>query len=219
MGRIWVWREAEADALFAEAKGLLNRGRVVALPTETFYALAAHPYQEQALEGLFALKERPPDKAVLLLVANPEMLPSLVAEIPEAAAALIKAFWPGPLTLILPARPDLSGWLTANTGTVGVRQPRQGVTCRLIHYLGFPVTGTSANRSGQPPLIDAGEVDRIFGEEVPLIVDAGSCPGGLPSTIVDVSSHPPRLVRPGAISLASLRDIIPEIHVDTKTHA
>ncbi len=218
MGRIWVWREAEADALFQEAKGLLNAGQVVALPTETFYALAAHPYQEQALERLFALKERPPDKPVLLLVANPEMLVILASHIPETAAALINRFWPGPLTLILPARPGLSGWLTANTGTVGVRQPRQAVTCRLIDYLGFPVTGTSANRSGKPPLVSAGEVEREFGQDAPLIVDAGPCPGGLPSTIVDLTRIPPRLVRSGAVSLASLKTVIHEIHVEMETH-
>ena len=211
MGRIWEWREAEVDALFEEAEELISSGRIMALPTETFYALAVHPFQEAALESLFTLKERPPEKPVLLLVANPEMLPSVVASIPESAAVLIKEFWPGPLTLILPARAGLSSWLTDGTGTVGVRQPRQAVTCRLIHFLGHPVTGTSANRSGHPPLTAAAEVDREFGESVPLIVDAGPCPGGLPSTIVDVSLPRPRLVRPGSVDLASLREVIPDI--------
>jgi L-threonylcarbamoyladenylate synthase len=218
MGRIWLWREAEAEVLLEEAKELINAGQVVALPTETFYALAAHPFQEQALKSLFALKERPPDKPVLLLVSKPEMLSSLVSHIPKAAGALIKAFWPGPLTLVLPARSNLSGWLTAKTGTVGVRQPRQPITCRLIDYLGIPVTGTSANRSGKPPLNGAPEVDREFGDRVPLIVDTGPCAGGLPSAILDLTQDPPRLVRPGAISLASLKEIIPEIHVDTETN-
>lgn len=219
MGRIWEWRETEADALLEEAKGLLNAGQVVALPTETFYALAVHPWQEQALKHLFALKERPPHKPVLLLVADPEMLPLLVSHIPETAAVLIRAFWPGPLTLVLPARPHLSDWLTANTGTVGVRQPRHEVTCRLIHYLGAPVTGTSANRNGQPPLLGSTEVDREFGKAVPLIVDAGPCPGGKPSTIVDLTLDPPRLVRFGAVSLATLKKVIPKIHANLETHA
>jgi L-threonylcarbamoyladenylate synthase len=211
MGRIWVWREAEAEAVFEEAKRLLNAGHVVALPTETFYALAAHSFREESLEDLFALKKRSPDKPVLLLVGNPAMLPRLVAEIPDAAAALISRFWPGPLTLILPARPDLSLWLTAGTGTVGVRQPRQTVTCRLIDTLGFPVTGTSANRSGEAPLVRADEVDRDFGDTVPLIVDVGPCPGGLPSTIVDLTGVPARLVRPGAVDLGSLQEVLPNI--------
>ena len=148
---------------------------------------------------------------MLLLVANPEMLASIVASISESAAALIKEFWPGPLTLILPARAELSRWLTGGTGTVGVRQPSQAVTCRLIHSLGHSVTGTSANRSGEPPLMSATEVDREFGDAVPLILDAGPCPGGRPSTIVDVSSPRPRLVRPGAVDLASLTAVIPDI--------
>jgi L-threonylcarbamoyladenylate synthase len=211
MGRIREWREAEAEAMFAEAKRLINAGRLIALPTETFYALAAHPFQEGALESLFALKDRPPEKPVLLLVANPEMLVSVAAAIPETAAALIKQFWPGPLTLILPARPELSRRLTGGDGTVGVRQPRQPVTCRLIHYLGHPVTGTSANRSGEPPLVLAMDVERKFGEATPLIVDAGPCPGGQPSTIVNLALDPPRLVRPGAVSLADLREVIPDI--------
>lgn len=218
MGRIWKWREAEAEALFREAKRLLDAGRIIALPTETFYALAAHPFQEAALAALFALKERPPEKPVLLLVADPDMLSGLVERVPEAAVRLIKEFWPGPLTLILPARPGLPPLLTGNTGSVGVRQPGQPLTCRLIQALGYPVTGTSANRSGQPPLIQAGGVEKEFGDAVPLIVDAGPCPGGLPSTVVDLSSTPPRLVRPGALEVARLRDVIPNIQVDAETH-
>jgi L-threonylcarbamoyladenylate synthase len=218
MGRIWEWREAEADALFEEANRLVSSGRIIALPTETFYALAAHPFQEKALEKIFDLKERPPEKPVLLLMANPAMLASVAAELPEPGAALIRKFWPGPLTLILPARPGLSRRLTGGTGTVGVRQPRQSVTGRLIHFLGHPVTGTSANRSGRPSLATALEVEREFGSEVPLILDAGPCPGGLPSTIVDLSRHPPRLVRAGAIELARLRDVIPDILVPMETY-
>jgi len=218
MRRIWEWREVEADALFEEAKRLIDSGRIIALPTETFYALAAHPFQEEALERLFSLKERSPEKPVLLLVANPAMLASVAAELPATAAALIKAFWPGPLTLILPARPGLPVWLTGGTDTVGVRQPRQSVTCRLIHFLGHPVTGTSANRSGQPPLAAASEVAGEFGDEVPLILDAGPCPGRLSSTIVDLSTPPPRLVRAGAIELARLRDVIPDILVPAETY-
>ncbi|MDI6854456.1 MAG: L-threonylcarbamoyladenylate synthase [Deltaproteobacteria bacterium] len=218
MSRIWKWREAEADALFEEANRLISSGRIIALPTETFYALAAHPFQEKALERLFDIKERPPEKPVLLLIANPAMLTLVATGLPEPGAALIKNFWPGPLTLILSARPELSGRLTGGTGTVGVRQPRQSVTGRLIHFLGHPVTGTSANRSGRPSLASALEVEEEFGEEVDLILDAGPCPGGLPSTIVDLSRQPPRLVRPGAIELARLRDVIPEILVPVETY-
>jgi len=211
MGRIREWREAETDALVGEAGKLLAAGQVVALPTETFYALAVHPFQEAALERLFALKERPPGKPVLLLVASLEMLADLVAEVSPAAEALIREFWPGPLTIILPAKPGLPALVTGGTGTVGVRQPRQAATCRLIQGLGHPVTGTSANRSGRPPLTRAPEVDREFGEAVPLIVDTGPCPGGLPSTVVDLSSSRPRLLRPGAVDLERLKKVVPDL--------
>ncbi len=211
MGRIWEWREEEALAFWAEARGLLDSGGIMAVPTDTFYALAAHPFQEKTLKKLFALKERPPEKPVLLLVAAPEMLPQVVREVPQVGQELMARFWPGPLTLIFPARPGLPPLLTGGTGTIGVRQPRQDLTLRLVAALGFPVTGTSANRTGQAPLTEAAEVARQFGKGVDLILNAGPCPGGKPSTIVDVSGPSPRLVRPGAIPAALLSQFIPEM--------
>lgn len=211
MGRIWQWREEEAEALWAECRRLVDSGGILALPTETFYALAVDPYQFAALERLFAIKGRHGAKPVLLLVASPEMALKVARKVPMAGARLMEQFWPGPLTLILPAREDLPPLVTAETGTVGVRQPRQAVTCRLLAALGLPVTGTSANRSGQEPLTRPEEVDREFGAEVDLILDTGPCPGGLPSTIVNVSIAPPRLVRPGAIAVKELRKIIPNL--------
>ena len=218
MGQIWEWREEEAAALLEEVRASIAAVGIVALPTETFYALAVQPFQEKALARLFALKERPLGKPVLVLVANPEMLPRVAREVPELARRLMAQFWPGPLTLILPARPELPRLITGDTDTVGVRQPRQGVTCRLLAGLGLPVTGTSANRAGHKPLTRAAEVLREFGEAVPLIVDAGPCPGGLPSTIVDLSGSPPRLVRPGAIETASLLEFIPEMQAEIISH-
>jgi L-threonylcarbamoyladenylate synthase len=211
MGRVRVWREEEAGGLVEEVRTLLLAGGVVALPTETFYALAVYPFKEEALTRLFTLKVRPAAKPVLVLVGAPEMLSQVAGEIPAAGVRLLGEFWPGPLTLILPARPGLPDLLTGGTGTIGVRQPRQTVTCRLLTALGFPVTGTSANRAGQPPLAGAQEVAREFGDGVDLIVDTGPCPGGLPSTIVDVTRDPPRLVRPGAAPLASLMAVLPEL--------
>ena len=211
MARIWAWEEAKAGALWAKAREVLARGGVLALPTETFYGLAVNPFQEEALRRLFRLKERPLEKPVLLLVATLEMLSQVAGPVSEVAAALIKRFWPGPLTLILPARPDLPDLLTGGTGTVGVRQPRHSITLRLVDGLGYPVTGTSANRSGQAPLTRALEVAREFGEELDLVLDAGPCPGGEPSTIVDVSRCPAHLVRAGAVSRARLAKLLPEL--------
>lgn len=211
MGRIWIWREEDAGEFWDEARRVLKNNGIIAVPTETFYALAANPFQEAALSRLFALKQRAPEKPVLLLVDGPAMLKQLVREVPNPAQRLMEKFWPGPLTIIFPSLPQLPRLITAGTGTIGVRQPRHPLTCRLINELGYPITGTSANRSGRPPLTRAGEVVREFPDEVDLILDAGDCPGGKPSTIIDVSSAPPRLVRAGAVPASELAEIVPEI--------
>ena len=210
MGRIRTWQESQEEEILAAVQQHLAAQEVVALPTETFYALAADPFSPEALGRVFALKQRAPHKAVLILVASPDMLLEVAREVPEVAQILMARFWPGPLTLILPGRDGLPGLLTGGTGTIGVRWPRQEVTCRIIARLGYPVTGTSANRTGAPPLTGAAEIARDF-PEVPLIVDAGPCPGGLPSTIIDLTRRPPRLVRAGAVPVEVLLDLIPHL--------
>jgi len=211
MGRIWTWREENAGAFWDEARTVLRRHGIIAVPTETFFGLAVNPFQAEALVRLFALKDRSPGKPVLVMVAGPAMLPQVVREIPEVANRLMARFWPGPLTIIFPGLPHLLRGLTGGTGTIGVRQPRQSLTCRLITELGHPITGTSANRAGYRPCVRADEVARAFGDDLDLILDAGPCPGGLPSTIVDVTNSSPRLVRAGAIPPAELAEIMPEM--------
>jgi L-threonylcarbamoyladenylate synthase len=217
MGGIWTWRQENAGAFWNEVRTVLERHGIVAVPTETFFALAVNPFQEEALVRLFALKDRSPEKPVLVLVDGPAMLPRVVREIPEVAHRLMARFWPGPLTIILPSLPNLPRQLTGGTGTIGVRQPRQSLTCRLITELGHPITGTSANRAGHRPCVRAQEVAREFGPALGLILDAGPCPGGLPSTIVDVTGSTPRLVRAGAIPAAELAGIMPEMEPNSAT--
>ncbi len=212
MARIWVWREKQAEAFFVEARGVLRSKGVLALPTETFYALAVNPFDPAALARLFTLKERPAAKPVLVLISGPEMLFQVVREVPAAAPRLMSAFWPGPLTLIMPGRQDLPPLLTGGTDTIGIRLPRQPLVCRLMTALGLPLTGTSANRSGQDPLIAAAQVEKEFGDEVDLILDAGPCPGGPPSSIVDVTVSPPRLVRTGAVATSAIKELFPEMN-------
>jgi L-threonylcarbamoyladenylate synthase len=211
MRRLWPWQEETAGKFWEAARKTLKCDGIMAVPTDTFYALAVNPFQEKALARLFALKQRSPEKPVLLLIDGQGMLPQVAREIPEAAIRLMARFWPGPVTIIFPAQSQLPRLLTGGTGTVAVRHPRQSLTCRLIAALGYPITGTSANRSGHPPLTQAAAVERIFGDQVDLILDAGDCPGGLPSTIVNVCASPPRLVRAGAVSAAELAEIIPEM--------
>lgn len=211
MGRILQWREEEAESITEEVRAVLLAGGLAALPTETFYALSAHPFGEEALKHLLTLKARPARKPILLLVSDQDMVMQLAREIPEAAARLMARFWPGPLTIILPARPEMSRLLTGDTGTIGVRQPAQPVTLGLLARVGFPVTGTSANRSGARPLTRAREVAREFGDALDLVLDAGPCPGGKPSTVVDVSRTPALLVRAGAVPAAALAEVLPEL--------
>jgi L-threonylcarbamoyladenylate synthase len=211
MAPIWVWQEDQAAAFFAEARRVLRSGGVMALPTETFYALAVNPFDPSALARLFALKGRPVGKPVLVLIAGPEMLFQVARGVPAAAPRLMARFWPGPLTLIFPARPDLPPLLTGDTGAIGLRQPRQEQVCRLLTALGLPLTGTSANRAGQEPLSAAPKVARVFGDGVDLILDVGPCPGGLPSSIVDLTVSPPRLVRAGAIAFTVIQEVLPDM--------
>ena len=211
MGRIWEWREETAGAFWDEARTVLKGNGVIAVPTETFYALAVNPFQTEALVRLFALKDRAPEKPVLVLVDGPERLHQVAREVPVLARRLMEKFWPGPLSIIFPGLPHLPRGLTGGTGTIAVRQPRQELACRLIAALGFPVTGTSANRAGGRPLVRADDVAREFGDHLDLVLEAGVCPGGLPSTIVDVTRVPPRLVRAGAVPAAELVEIMPEL--------
>jgi L-threonylcarbamoyladenylate synthase len=209
MGRVWTWREETAGAFWDEARAVLGRHGIMAVPTETFFALAVNPFKAEALVRLFALKARSTEKPVLVMVAGPEMLNQVAREVPGLARRLMEKFWPGPLTIIFPSLPHLPRQLTGGTGTIGVRQPRQSLTCRLITELGHPITGTSANRAGCRPCVRGDEVAREFGDDLDLILDAGPCPGGLASTIVDVTGASPRLVRAGAIPPAELAEIMP----------
>ena len=123
MGRIWEWREEDAGAFWDEARTVLRRNGIMAVPTETFYALAVNPFQAEALVRLFALKDRAPEKPVLVLVAGPSMLPQVVREVPEAAIRLMARFWPGPLTMIFPACPICPGCSPGAPGPSGCASP------------------------------------------------------------------------------------------------
>lgn len=218
MCRMWPWQPQTAEPFFQEAREILEADGLLAVPTETFYALACHPFRTEALRRLFAVKERPPDKPILLLVADLGRVAEVADAIPPVAVRLIECFWPGPLTLILPARPELPPLITGGTGTVGVRQPRQRATLALLRALDLPLTGTSANRAGEPPACTAQEVAQALGSKLDGILDDGPCPGGLPSTVVDLTTRPPRLVRPGAISLEELRELLPDLAAAGEAH-
>lgn len=192
------------DDIIAKASCVLNRGGIISYPAESFYALGVSAFDETAVKSLFELKGRPPEKPLPLIVGGEEVLLSVVQCIPDQAKELIERFWPGPLTLVLKARENVSRLLTGGTGTVAVRIPGESAALYLARALRLPVTATSANPSAKPPAETAGEVIDYFGERVDLIIDAGRSPGGKPSTIVDVTVVPFRILREGRVSLHNI---------------
>src|SRR5213594_1495890 len=206
MARVLSLELDSSNRVLEEAARVLRRGGVIAMPTETFYALGVSTSDEVAIRRVCAMKGRPQGKPILALIADRAQLTSLVDEVTSAATTLMERFWPGPLTLIFPASPLLPKVLTAGTGSVGVRQTAHTGLAALLRQVG-PLTGTSANRSGDPPARTAEEVQTTLGSEVDLILDGGSTIGGLPSTIVDTVS-PIRLLREGPISRQQIETVL-----------
>jgi L-threonylcarbamoyladenylate synthase len=175
---------ASDPAALDQAARLLGQGGLIAFPTETYYGLGVDPFNVEALERLFAVKQRQPDKAVLVLVAEQAQVVQLAAEMPAVLQKLMHHFWPGPLTLVFPGQASLPTLLTGGTGNIGIRHSPHPLVSRLLHAFGGPITATSANRSGAPPATTAAEVQESLGSEIDLIVDGGTTPGGAGSTLV-----------------------------------
>jgi L-threonylcarbamoyladenylate synthase len=188
---------------YSEAVRLLKQGGLIAFPTETYYALGVDPFNQQALQRLFRVKQRRADKAVLVLVADRLQVELLAESEPAPFAKLMAAFWPGPLTLVFPAKTTLPKLLTGGTGTVGIRQSPDRTATYLLQEFAGPITATSANRSGALPATTAAEVLDVFGAEVDLILDGGATPGGPGSTLVGYDRKV-CCIRPGRISFATI---------------
>lgn len=173
---------------------------LIAFPTETFYGLGANARSRAALERIFEAKGRPGGLPIPVIVAAAAALDPLVTDISASARKLMAAFWPGPLTLVFRAAAGLPDRLTGGTGTVGVRVSSHPVAAALAGRCPFPLTATSANRSGEPPARSAGGLDPGLREALDLVIDGGPTPGGPASTVLDVTLEPPRLLRAGAVS-------------------
>lgn len=194
----------------APAARVLLAGGVAAGPTGTFYALMALADQPAALERVARLKgeEARRRKPSLLLIDQPARARAYAREVPEAAQRLMAAFWPGPLTLLLPAHTGLHPTLVGQGRTVALRVDSLPLTRLLARMADRGLTGTSANRSGQPPAATADEALAIFGDEIDMLIDGGPAPGGAPSTIVDAGQNPPRLARAGALPIGEIRKVV-----------
>lgn len=189
------------NEVLKKAIGILNKGGIVAYPTETFYGLGAKYDNEDSLKKLYKLKKRPEEKPMPLIIGAKELLPMIAASVNNLAIVLMDKFWPGPLTLILRAKKGLSNYLTAkaNTNKIAVRIPGESIALYLAIEAGFPITATSANISGMPPADSAKTVIKYFEDKIDLIIDGGKTPGGLPSTIVDATERDIKILREGVI--------------------
>jgi L-threonylcarbamoyladenylate synthase len=192
----------------ARAAELLRAGELVAFPTDTVYGVAAVANQPGAVARLYVAKGRPPEKAIPLLLADVQDLDAVVEQVSDRVRRLVARFWPGGLTLILP-KSDAVPAEVSPTPNVAVRLPDLLLTRQIIAAVGTPLAVTSANQSGQPSTRTATGVMAQLSGRIAVVVDGGTCPGGVPSTILDCTTDPPRVLRTGAIPLEILHQVTP----------
>ncbi len=197
-----------------KAGELLRAGEVVAIPTETVYGLAANAYDGSAVSKIFKAKGRPQDNPLIVHIAKVETLSDLVAEVPKAAKKLAAAFWPGPLTMILPKSEKIPDAVSAGLPTVAVRMPSHPVAHAVIEAAGVPLAAPSANLSGSPSPTNAKYVLEDMHDRIPLILDGGSSAVGVESTVITLATARPRVLRPGGITVEQLRALLGEVDVD-----
>lgn len=186
------------------AAALLRAGELVAFPTDTVYGAGAVAWDRQAVAKLYVAKLRALDKAIPLLLAAADDLDLVAVNVSPAARRLAQRFWPGPLTLVLPKARGVPDEVTAGGATVAVRVPDHSLALALIRLAGAPLATTSANLSGHPSPVTAEEVTEQLAGRIAMILDGGRCPGGVPSTLVDVTGETPHILRPGPLSLADI---------------
>ena len=202
------------DEELKEAARILRSGGLVAFPTETVYGLGGNALDEDAARKIYAAKGRPSDNPLIAHVSCVEEVEPLVKEIPEAGRKLMEAFWPGPLTMIFPKSEKVPYGTTGGLDTVAIRMPDDPVANRLIALAGVPVAAPSANTSGRPSPTTADHVWQDMNGRIDMIIDGGPVGIGVESTIVDVSSAVPAVLRPGAITMEMLEEVLGEVSVD-----
>lgn len=197
-----------------EAADLIKKDEVVAFPTETVYGLGANAYSTEAVQKIFEAKGRPTDNPLIIHIADLNALKEVAEQIPDSAEKLIKAFWPGPLTLVLPKKGPLSPLVTAGLETVGIRMPEHPIALELIRLSGVPLAAPSANRSGKPSPTTGAHVQLDLDGKIAGIVDGGPTGVGVESTVVDCTTSPVTILRPGGITAEQLTEVLGEVQVD-----
>lgn len=203
-------RSPEPEAI-GRAEALIRAGGVVCFPTRCLYGLGADALDAAAVERVYEIKQRPADMPLLVLISRSAQLTELAARVPPMAKMLIERFWPGRLTLVLEAQPLIPARLTAGTGKIGIRLAAHPVARALVEAFAGPITGTSANLSGESGCRQVAELDPRIARQVDLILDGGALKGGVGSTVVDVTGENPVVIREGDISrpeiLAAIKSI------------
>ena len=205
---------ADAPETARLAAEIIKSGELVAIPTETVYGLGANGLDPEAVAKIFAAKGRPQDNPLILHLAGPEQMEDYCHHIPQAAYTLAERFWPGPLTMVLPAKSCVPKATRAGLPTVAVRCPDSDITREIIRLAGVPVAAPSANISGKPSTTTAEHVLHDHDGRIPAIVDGGPCRVGVESTIVDLTESRPRLLRPGGITPEQLKEVLGDLIVD-----
>lgn len=200
-------------AAITTAAETLRRGGLVAFPTETVYGLGANATDSAAVSRIFEAKGRPASDPLIVHIASSDVLESVARDIPPLAQALASAFWPGPLTLVLPRHPNIPANVSAGMETVAVRMPRHPVALALLSAAGLPIAAPSANTFSRPSATTAAHVYEDLGGRIDIILDGGATPIGLESTVLDLTGETPLVLRPGGITLEQLERYIPNIQV------
>jgi len=200
--------QCPAPAVLAEALAVLRRGGVVAYPTDTVYGLAVDAMRPDAIARLYTVKGRPESKALPVIIGALPQLAAVAATVPAMAERLIVAFWPGPLTLLLPPHPRVPAALLGDSDRIGVRWPASIISQQLAVGLGGAITASSANRSGAPAALTAADVIAQLAPTVDLVLDAGAVTSPVVSTILDVTVEPPCVYRPGKIAQHALEAVL-----------
>lgn len=196
-----------------KAADILKKGGIVAIPTETVYGLAANCFEERAVKNIFFAKGRPQDNPLIVHISNMDMLKEIARDIPEIALKCAEKFWPGPFTMVLPKTDKIGDCISPNLNTVAVRMPENKVALEIINASGLPLAAPSANTSGSPSPTSASHVEADLDGKIDAIVYSSDCKVGVESTVVTFCENPPRLLRPGGITVEQLREIT-DIAVD-----
>ncbi len=195
-------------SVIEKAVSFLKAGKLVAFPTDTVYGIGADVFNEEAVRRIFTVKKRDTDKPLQVLISHRSDLQNIAEDQSEVLDRLASEFWPGPLTLVMKAKEDFPRQVRCNRDTIGVRMPSNAIALELIQAFGKPIAATSANISGFPDPVNAGDVIEYLGGAVHLVLDGGVTSGNVPSTVLDISVYPPVVLRQGKLAVENLNAVL-----------